>query len=75
MIPDMDNVGRYRVQRRLGAGSFATVWLGHDDDLDAAVAIKVLAENWAGDDDVRARFLAEARILRRIRDRRVVQVN
>ena len=74
MSPDMDNVGRYRVQRRLGAGSFATVWLGHDDELDAPVAIKVLAENWAGDDDVRARFLAEARILRRIRDRRVVQV-
>ena len=74
MSPDMDNVGRYRVQRRLGAGSFATVWLGHDDDLDAPVAIKVLAENWAEDEDVRARFLAEARILRRIRDRRVVQV-
>jgi serine/threonine protein kinase len=74
MSPEMDNVGRYRVQRQLGAGSFATVWLGHDDDLDAAVAIKVLAENWAGDEDVRARFLAEARILRRIRDRRVVQV-
>lgn len=74
MSPDMENVGRYRVTRRLGAGSFATVWLGHDDDLDAPVAIKVLAENWAGDDDVRARFLAEARILRRIRNRRVVQV-
>ena len=74
MSPDMDNVGRYRVHRRLGAGSFATVWLGHDDDLDAPVAIKVLAENWAEDDGVRARFLGEARFLRRIRDPRVVKV-
>lgn len=74
MTPDMEKVGRYRVVRRLGAGAFATVWLGNDDELDVEVAIKVLAENWAGNDDVRARFLAEARIMRRIRDPRLVQV-
>lgn len=70
----MDTIGRYRLVRRLGAGSFATVWLGHDDDLDVPVAVKVLAENWAGNDDVRNRFLGEARILRRIRDPRLVAV-
>jgi serine/threonine protein kinase len=70
----MDKVGRYRMERRLGAGSFATVWLGHDDELDVPVAVKVLAENWADNDDVRSRFLAEARIMRRIRDPRLVQV-
>ena len=73
MVP-MDSVGRYRLERRIGAGSFATVWLGHDDDLDVPVAVKVLAENWASNDNVRQRFLAEAKILRRIRDRRLVQV-
>jgi serine/threonine protein kinase len=50
------------------------VWLGHDDDLDVPVAVKVLADNWANNSDVRSRFLAEARIMRRIRDRRLVQV-
>src|SRR4051794_36596332 len=70
----METIGRYRLVRRLGAGSFATVWLGHDDDLDVPVAVKVLAENWAGNDDVRQRFLSEARILRRIKDQRIVQV-
>lgn len=70
----MDAIGRYRLERRIGAGSFATVWLGHDDDLDVPVAVKVLAENWAHNDDVRNRFLAEARILRRIHDPRLVQV-
>ena len=71
----MDSIGRYRLVRRLGAGSFATVWLGHDDDLDVPVAVKVLADNWASNDDVRNRFLAEARIMRRIHDRRLVQVH
>src|SRR5215217_7021740 len=70
----MDCIGRYRLIRRLGAGSFATVWLGHDDDLDVPVAVKVLADNWANNSDVRNRFLAEARIMRRIHDRRLVQV-
>jgi serine/threonine protein kinase len=70
----MDSIGRYRLVRRLGAGSFATVWLGHDDDLDVPVAVKVLADNWANNADVRNRFLAEARIMRRIHDPRLVQV-
>ena len=70
----MDTIGRYRLERRLGAGSFATVWLGHDDDPDVPVAVKVLAENWSDNVDVRNRFLGEARILRRIRDPRIVAV-
>jgi eukaryotic-like serine/threonine-protein kinase len=70
----MDSIGRYRLVRRIGAGSFATVWLGNDDDLDVPVAVKVLADNWASNDDARNRFLAEARIMRRIHDRRLVQV-
>lgn len=71
----MNHLGRYRLDRTLGAGAFATVWLGYDPELDAAVAIKVLAENWALDADVRARFLEEARLLRRISDPRVVRVH
>ena len=70
----MEKVGRYRLTRRLGAGSFATVWLGHDDDLDVPVAVKVLADNWSDNDDVRNRFLGEARLMRKIRDERIVRV-
>lgn len=61
--------------RRLGTGAFATVWLGHDDEFDIDVAIKVLAENWAEQVDVRDRFVTEARLLRRIPDDRVVHVH
>lgn len=67
--------GRYRVERRIGSGSFATVWLAHDEVLDAPVAVKVLADNWAHRLDVRERFEEEARILRRADSDRVVRVH
>jgi hypothetical protein len=60
--------------RLLGAGGFAMVWLGRDDRLDDLVAIKVLAENWAQRMDLRARFEQEARVLRRTKSHRVVEV-
>ncbi|WP_406050204.1 serine/threonine-protein kinase [Kribbella sp. NBC_00889] len=68
-------LGRYVVRRRLGSGGFATVWLAHDEQLDAEVAIKVLADNWGHDDSVRRRFLEEGRFLRRVESEHVVQVH
>jgi hypothetical protein len=70
-----DRIGRYRVERRLGSGAFATVWLAADDTLESYVAIKVLAENWAGQPDVRARFEQEAQILRRADSERLVRIH
>jgi hypothetical protein len=70
-----DRFGRYRVVRRIGSGGFATVWLARDDVLDAPVAVKVLADNWAHRLDVRTRFEDEARILRRADSDRVVRVH
>jgi eukaryotic-like serine/threonine-protein kinase len=67
-------LGRYAVQRRIGAGAFATVWLAFDDQLESLVAVKVLAENWSGDDHVRRRFLDEGRMLRRVESPHVVTV-
>ena len=68
-------IGRYRLDAVLGSGAFATVWKGFDPQLDIAVAVTVLADNWAQDADVRERFLAEARLLRRIESRRIVRVH
>jgi eukaryotic-like serine/threonine-protein kinase len=73
-VSKLDRIGRYSVRDRLGAGAFALVWLGHDEVLDAPVAIKVLAENWAHQLDLRARFVEEARVLRRADSDRVVRV-
>ncbi|MEV5987801.1 serine/threonine-protein kinase [Streptomyces sp. NPDC052051] len=70
----LERIDRYRLERRLGGGAFGVVWLAHDDALQAPVAVKVLAENWADRLDVRERFLAEARLLRKAGSNRVVQV-
>lgn len=51
------------------------MWLAHDEQLDAEVAIKVLADNWGHDDSVRHRFLEEGRFLRRVESEHVVQVH
>lgn len=67
-------IGRYPVQSLLGTGAFAVVWLAEDERLHDRVAIKVLAENWAERLDVRQRFEQEARVLRRTRSHRVVEV-
>ncbi len=69
-----DVIDHYRLIRDLGAGAFATVWLARDEFLDDDVAIKVLADNWARNDDVRRRFVDEAKILRRIDHERIVRV-
>ena len=71
----MQRLGRYLLADRLGAGAFATVWKAYDPELDTDVAVKVLADNWASNADVRERFLAEARLLRRISSPRVVRVH
>lgn len=73
-MPTQMDLGRLRTVRRLGAGGFATVWLAHDPALDSRVAVKVLADNWAQHADVRDRFLAEARLLRRVDSDGVVRV-
>ncbi len=72
-VPDAQMIGPYRLERVLGTGSFATVWLAFDDVLDRKVAVKILADNWSRDNDVRRRFLAEARVLLTVESPRIVR--
>lgn len=66
--------GRYRLERPLGHGGMATVYLGRDSELNRPVAVKVLAENLAGDIAFRKRFLREARLAARLSHPNVVSV-
>ena len=66
--------GRYRLGHPLGHGGMATVYLARDTELDRPVAVKVLAENAAGDDGLRKRFLREARLAARLSHPNVVGV-
>jgi eukaryotic-like serine/threonine-protein kinase len=56
----------YRLDRELGRGGMAVVWAGWHEQLDRPVALKVLAEHLAGDDEFRRRFMREARIAARL---------
>jgi eukaryotic-like serine/threonine-protein kinase len=66
--------GRYRIDRVLGHGGMATVYLAHDKELRRPVAVKVLAERLAGDPDFRTRFLRESKVASRLSHPNVVQV-
>ena len=71
----MEQVGRFKVLRRLGGGGFGEVWLGLDETIKREVAIKVFkpkdenliefatSSDTEGLDVLRARFVNEARIL------------
>jgi serine/threonine-protein kinase len=66
--------GRYRIERALGHGGMAVVYLANDEELDRRVAVKVLAENLANDETFRARFLQEARFAGRLSHPNIVHV-
>lgn len=67
-------IGRYELAEVVGTGAFATVYRAVDERLDATVAIKLLADNHCLDPDVRARFVAEGRALRRVDSPHVLRV-
>ncbi|MEO0323125.1 MAG: serine/threonine-protein kinase [Myxococcota bacterium] len=71
------SIGRYEVDRLLGAGAMGNVYLGRDPDLDRAVAIKTV-RNLEMDPEALATFLErfrnEARAAAKLHHPNIVQV-
>ncbi len=65
---------RYELRDRLGHGGMATVFSARDLKLDREVAIKLLADNFAGDEEIRRRFSREARLVAKLDHPNIVQV-
>ncbi len=68
-------VGRYSVRNEIARGGFALVVQAWDEELESFVAIKILRQELARDEEIQNRFLEEARLLRRIRSAYIVTVH
>jgi len=66
--------GRYVLERPLGHGGMAAVWLANDERLDRPVAVKVLSDTLAGEEGYLKRFAREARTAAGLQDPNLVAV-
>ena len=56
-------LGHYRIVEKIGTGGMGEVWRANDPRLDRDVAIKVLPQDFAANEQFRARFEREARTI------------
>lgn len=72
------HVGRYLIEREIGRGAMGAIYLAHDPNLAAPVALKTLAlsKEFEGPDlaDARARFLREAEMAGRLQHPDIVHI-
>ena len=66
--------GRYTIERPLGSGGMAEVFLARDGVLDRDVALKVLRSQYAGDEEFYERFRREATSAAGLSHPNIVQV-
>ena len=66
--------GRYRIEKRIGQGGMANVYLAEDETLGRRVAIKVLHQRYAEDSQFVERFLREASAAAKLNHPNIVQV-
>jgi serine/threonine protein kinase len=65
---------RYKVERKIGEGGFATVYRGFHNKLKRPVAIKVLKEEYLTNEGIKVRFLREAESMARLSHPNIVTV-
>lgn len=68
-------VGRYEIRDEIARGGFAVVVLAWDEELQSTVALKILHQDLAENEELQKRFLQEARLLRRVRAPNVITVH
>jgi serine/threonine protein kinase len=64
----------YHIQRELGRGGMATVYLAHDQKFDTNVAIKVLNKEFAYNENIRKRFVSEAKSMFKMSHPNIIKV-
>src|SRR5690349_8914717 len=70
-LPD---IGKYKIVELVGEGAMGVVYRARDTVLDRSVAIKVMNESIARQDDLRRRFLHEAQAAASLQHPNVVTI-
>jgi serine/threonine-protein kinase len=55
------NLQNYTIKSEIGHGGMSTVYLAHDNKFDTNVAVKVLNKEFVNNENIRKRFISEAR--------------
>jgi serine/threonine protein kinase len=64
----------YYIKSELGQGGMATVYLAHDNKFDTEVAIKLLRKEFVLNENIRKRFIAEARKMFKMSHPNIIKV-
>lgn len=67
-------VGHYDVVCELGRGGMGVVYKGFEAPLNRYVAIKTLSESLSHDENIKERFLREARSMAQLNDSHIIQI-
>ena len=71
--PFPERIGRYKVVRRLGGGTYGDVYLAYDSDMNRQVAVKVPSAELLATERARDEFLREARNVARLQHEGIVR--
>ena len=69
------NILEYKIHSELGKGGMATVYLAEDEKFKHSVAIKVLNKEFVHNDNIRKRFLSEARNIFKMSHPNIIKVS
>jgi uncharacterized protein (TIGR02145 family) len=64
----------HRIHSELGRGGMAIVYLAHDNKFDTIVAVKVLNKEFVHNENIRKRFIAEARKMFKMSHPNIIKV-
>ena len=67
-------VGHFRVVDLLGSGGMGEVYVGYDEKLERKVALKAISARHRLDEESKARFLREARVLSQLQHPNICQI-
>lgn len=73
-LPEISELGKYVIEKRIGAGGMGAVFLARDRDLKRLVALKVLPKDKAQNPTLVKRFRAEAQAAAQLRHENIVTV-